>query len=67
VSFHTFYTLQYIRSEEYSVAALNSDAGLHGGHTAKHMGIHIYFISKCYGIKVEVTLFLMSVRKLNLC
>jgi len=29
VSFHTFYTLQYIRSEEYSVAALNSDAGLH--------------------------------------
>lgn len=30
MSFRTLYTLQYIGSEEYSVAVLNSDAGLHG-------------------------------------
>ena len=30
MSFHIFYTLQHTRSEDYSVAVLNSDAGLHG-------------------------------------
>jgi hypothetical protein len=49
VSFRTLYTLQYIGSEEYSVAVLNSDAGW--GRTAKHMGIYIHFVSKCYRIK----------------
>jgi hypothetical protein len=48
--------LQYIRSEEYSVAGLKPDAGLHGSYRAKHK----HFLRKCHKIKVEVTVFYVN-------